>query len=151
MDEGLRACAGGGFGHPAGRFAHQAAQIAAERADQVHHGIRAGNALVDRLPVAGIAARELHLAEIGERLELERLFRMAGGDPHACSAFEQSLRHVIADEAAATHQHHQLAVQRAAFRHDIRLIPRREKCRSAPSLNPRCAASVPACAKGVDR
>ena len=123
MDEGGGAVCGGGLGHPAGRFAHQAAQVAAEGPDQIDHRIGAGNAAFDRCPVGGIAARELELPEIRQRLEREGLFGVAGGDPHARPARQQRLRHVIADEAATAHQHHQSAVQRAAFRHDFRLYP----------------------------
>ena len=72
---------GSGFlcrlGHPAGGLTHQRFQIAFERADKIYDRICAFDAALYAAAIGGIAARKLHLAQIGQWFQLERLFRVA--------------------------------------------------------------------------
>ena len=60
--------------------------------------------------------KQVALAQIGERLQLEGLLRLARSDAQTGAALQQVLRQVAADKAVAADQGNQLAVERARVR-----------------------------------
>ncbi len=93
----------------AGCLAHQRGQIAIKRTDQIDDVIgpikRSGNVVF----AGDIAGKELQLAKIGERLESLRLVRRTARQPQARAAFQQALRDIIANIAAAAENRDKLA------------------------------------------
>ena len=85
-------------------------EITRQHADQIHHHVRAAHRMRDRLGLGDVGADELRLAEPAERLEEERLSRIALRDADARTRRQQRLRDIAADEPAAPDQRHQLVV-----------------------------------------
>ena len=84
-----------------------------------------GEAVLAKAKALGIANARVASSSLdkitGEYLEQEIAKELAPANAEAEAAAEKA----AAEKAAAAHQHHELAVQSPAFRHDIRLFPRR--------------------------
>jgi hypothetical protein len=74
----------------------QRALVAAERADQINRRVGAVQRRRHAALVGDVAAAEVDLPEVGERLEAEGLLGMAIDDPQAGAALQQLLREVRA-------------------------------------------------------
>ncbi len=86
-------------------------EIACKCANQIDQCIRALQHLRQALGLGYIAAQQLYLAKIAQRLDPDGAFRIAADDPQPGTPAQQFLRHARAQKAAAANQHHQLAAQ----------------------------------------
>lgn len=68
-------------------------------------------------PVGDIAARELDLAQIGQRTQVDGLFRVPVGDTQARAAAQQFLRQMRAEEPAAADEGDEPVFERSLLCH----------------------------------
>ena len=82
-------------------------EITLEQTHQVNHRIRALDGARNRIGLAHIDRDELRLAEAAERLEEQRLARIALGDSHPRAGRKQFLRDVATEKSSAADQRNQ--------------------------------------------
>ena len=113
MDQ--RGDAGGGrrLGDIGGALMLDRVEIAAEDADQVDDDVAAVQGAGDGVGLADIGRDELGLAQIAERLHLDRIGEVALGDAHARAACHQRLGDLAPEKAAAAEDGYQIVLHHA--------------------------------------